>query len=228
MTNIVEIAGLEKRYDERTYALRGIDLRIAEGEWLTILGPSGSGKSTLLNMLGCLDRPTAGSLQVCGVETSGMKQRELAVFRRENVGLVFQQQHVIPYLTALENVMLAQYYHSVADKDAASAALEHVGLGHRLHHVPGKLSGGEQQRVCIARALINQPKLLLADEPTGNLDRANACNVYDMLSKLHREAGQTIVLVTHDESAAEYGDRTIRIEDGRVVESPHPACSVAS
>lgn len=222
--NIVEIEGLEKRYDEQTYALAGIDLTIAEGEWLTILGPSGSGKSTLLNMLGCLDRPTGGSMRVCGTETSSMNQRQLAVFRRDNVGLVFQQQHVIPYLTALENVMLAQYYHSMADKKEATAALERVGLGHRLHHVPGKLSGGEQQRVCIARALINQPKLLLADEPTGNLDRKNACKVYEMLSALHREAGQTIVLVTHDETAASYGDRTVQIVDGRLTEEPLLAC----
>ncbi|MCL5290986.1 MAG: ABC transporter ATP-binding protein [Actinobacteria bacterium] len=210
------ITDLKKIYNAQTAALQNINLEVSHGEWVSILGPSGSGKSTLLNIIACLDRPTSGEVRIYDTNLVALNPKELALFRRENIGLVFQQQHLIPYLTALENVMLAQYYHSMVDEDEAVAALKRVGLGHRLNHIPAHLSGGEQQRVCIARALINDPKILLADEPTGNLDRENSGNVYDIFKQLHAEGHHTIVLVTHDEEAAKLGDRTVKIVDGRL------------
>lgn len=216
MNSIIKLESATKSYDHQTIALNSIDLEIKQGEWVTILGPSGSGKSTLLNIIGCLDSPTTGKVFINDTDVTNFSQRELAQFRRETVGLIFQQSHLIPYLTAVENVMLAQYYHSVADENEASEALSKVGLGHRLDHIPAHLSGGEGQRVCIARALINDPKIILADEPTGNLDRKNTENICKIFKSLHKEGHHTFILVTHDTKIAKLGDRTLRMEDGRI------------
>ena len=205
---------LVKKYDT-TCALKDASFTIEKGEWANIMGPSGSGKTTLLNLIGCLDSPTSGSLLVNGIETTRLGQKERTRFRRENIGLVFQQFHMIPHLTALENVMIAQYFHSIEDEKEAKEALVHVGMGHRLHHVPSALSGGEQQRVCIARALINQPQIILADEPTGNLDKKNEEAVLDIFRELHSE-GRTIVIVTHNPEIGEIGDKIIQISHGEV------------
>jgi len=212
---IIETRDVAKIYDEATHALDGVTVHINEGEWTSIIGPSGSGKTTLLNILGCLDTPTRGDVVISGTPIHGMGQGDLTSFRRDHIGLIFQQYHLVPYLTALENVMMAQYFHSVVDEGDAIEALAAVGLGHRLDHLPMHLSGGEQQRVCIARALINEPHILLADEPTGNLDQENGRKVLELISKLHRE-GRTVVMVTHNPEIAAMGDRVIEIIDGRI------------
>jgi len=196
-------------------ALKDASFTIEKGEWVNIMGPSGSGKTTLLNLIGCLDTPTSGSLLVNGIETTALSQKERTRFRRENIGLVFQQFHMIPHLTALENVMIAQYFHSIEDEEEAKEALLRVGMEHRLDHLPSQLSGGEQQRVCIARALINQPGIILADEPTGNLDKKNEEAVLDIFRQLHSE-GRTIVIVTHNPEIGEIGDKIIQISHGEV------------
>lgn len=188
-----------------------------KGAWTSIMGPSGSGKTTLLNLIGCLDSPTKGIIRINGTEITKLNRNQLTKFRRENIGLIFQQYHLVPYLTALENVMMAQYYHSVVDESEAVDALKRVGMGHRLKHVPAHLSGGEQQRVCIARALINEPDILLADEPTGNLDQKNGDIVLKLIKELRRE-GHTIVLVTHNPSIGRLGDRLIKLIDGEISE----------
>lgn len=218
MTEIMVRAIELSRIYAEVKALNGVNLDVARGEWVSVMGPSGSGKTTLLNILGGLDQPTSGSLEINGTEVTGLSPKELAYFRRETVGLVFQQFYLVPYLTALENVMLAQYFHSMADEVEARAALEAVGLGGRLHHLPAQLSGGEQQRVCIARALINQPKIILADEPTGNLDAANEEIVLDIFRQLHAQ-GHTLIVVTHDIHVGEIADRLITLEHGRVLHS---------
>jgi putative ABC transport system ATP-binding protein len=214
MAPLIEIDDLSRRFG-RVAALDGVSLVVEEGEWLVVMGPSGSGKTTLLNVLAGLDRPTAGRLAVAGSELSALGPRELARFRRETVGLVFQEFHLIPYLTALENVMLAQYVHSLTDRGEAAEALARVGLEERLEHLPSQLSGGEKQRLCVARALINHPRLILADEPTGNLDEDNERQVLEILTGLHRR-GQTLVVVTHNPEVAALADRVIRLEHGRV------------
>jgi putative ABC transport system ATP-binding protein len=213
--DIIEVEGVRKLYDGGTRALDGVDLSIGEGSWTTIVGPSGSGKTTLLNIIGCLDSPSEGRVVIDGTEVGHLGQDALTRFRKDHIGLVFQQYHLVPYLTALENVMMAQYFHSIVDEEGAKAALGRVGLGRRLDHLPAQLSGGEQQRVCIARALINEPRILLADEPTGNLDQANGRNVLELIDALHRE-GHTIIMVTHNPEIAVMGDRTIEIIDGKV------------
>jgi putative ABC transport system ATP-binding protein len=180
------------------------------------MGPSGSGKTTLVNLIGCLDQPTAGTVRVAGTDTRQLSRRALTRFRAEHVGLVFQQFHLVPYLTALENVMLAQYFHSLADAAEARRALEAVGLDARADHLPSQLSGGEQQRVCIARALINDPAIVLADEPTGNLDEENEAAVLALLRHAHA-AGRTIVMVTHDPATAALAQRCVHLRHGRVV-----------
>ncbi|WP_347710794.1 ABC transporter ATP-binding protein [Geotalea sp. SG265] len=215
-TCIIETAGLTKRYGD-ICALAPLDLQVSEGEWLTVMGHSGSGKSTLLNLLGGLDRPTAGRLLVGGEDLLAFSEDHLARFRREAVGIIFQQHHLIPYLTALENVMMAQYFHSVPDQAEARQALERVGLGKRLANRPGELSGGEQQRVCIARAIINSPKLLLGDELTGNLDHKSTRLVMELLKELHEEEHFTLVLVTHNQEVAGWGGRTLFMDDGKLV-----------
>jgi len=213
---MVELKGVTKIYNGKVRALDKIDLTIDKGEWLAIIGPSGSGKSTALNIIGALDRPTEGTVKVAGLDLTGLKQDAVAKFRREKVGFIFQQFHLVPYLTAVENVMLAQYFHSLVDQREAQQALEKVSLEHRLDHLPSQLSAGEQQRVCIARALINEPELLLADEPTGNLDQDNGKLVLDIIANLHKEYGLTMALVTHDLSIAEKAQRIVTVIDGKV------------
>jgi len=196
-------------------ALDGVSLKVAPGEWLAIMGPSGSGKSTLVNLLGCLDQPTGGEVWIHGCNVSEMSPAELNRFRAEKIGFIFQQYHLIPYLNAVENVMLAQYFHSMTDKKEALAALERVGLGDRADHLPSQLSGGEQQRVCIARALINDPHIVLADEPTGNLDAQNEEIVLRQLRELHAQ-GRTIIMVTHDPMVARLADRLLELHHGKI------------
>jgi putative ABC transport system ATP-binding protein len=215
---VISLEGVSRDYAGHAGVVRALDsasFSIVAGEWVAITGPSGSGKSTLVNMLGCLDRPTGGTLKIDGVDVAAMSAKELDRFRADKIGFIFQQFHLIPYLTALENVMLAQYFHSMTDEAEARASLEKVGLGDRVSHLPSELSGGEQQRVCIARALINNPPILLADEPTGNLDQANQTIVADLLKKLHA-AGHTIVMVTHDPEMASLAQRKIALSHGRV------------
>lgn len=225
MKEIIKISGLSKAYGQ-VNALHHVDLSVREGEWVSIMGPSGSGKSTLLNIVCGLDSPTDGSVLIDGLELAGLSASELARYRREMVGLIFQQFHLVPYLNAMENVMLAQYFHSMADEESARIALERVGLGHRLDHLPAHLSGGEQQRVCIARALINEPRVLLADEPTGNLDEKNEEAVMELFQELHGQ-GMTLVVVTHDVSVCEAGDRIINLEHGRVLVKTAPKLQTA-
>jgi len=196
-------------------ALDGISLQVAAGEWLAVMGPSGSGKSTLVNLIGCLDQPTVGEVWLDGQNVAGIAAKELARVRAEKIGFIFQHFHMIPYLTAVENVMLAQYFHSMTDEDEALEALQRVGLKDRADHLPAQLSGGEQQRVCIARALINDPKIVLADEPTGNLDAANEEIVMRLLRELH-DQGRTIIMVTHDPVVARMADRRIELHHGRI------------
>jgi putative ABC transport system ATP-binding protein len=196
-------------------ALNDVSLDIAPGEWVAMMGPSGSGKSTLVNLIGCLDRPTSGEIWLDGENVSGFSAADLSRVRAEKVGFIFQQFHMIPYLTAVENVMLAQYFHSMTDEKEALEALDRVGLKERAQHLPSQLSGGEQQRVCIARALINDPKIVLADEPTGNLDAANEEIVLRLLRELHQQ-GRTIVMVTHDPVVARLADRRIELHHGKI------------
>jgi putative ABC transport system ATP-binding protein len=212
---VIKVDDITKQYDEKTRAIDDISLSIKRGSWTSITGPSGSGKTTFLNIIGCLDSPTKGNIFIDGTKITGLSQKELTRFRREHIGLIFQQYHLIPYLTALENVMISQYYHSMVDEDEAIEVLKKVSLGHRLDHIPAHLSGGEQQRVCIARALINEPQILLADEPTGNLDQQNGSAVLDLINNLNKE-GHTIILVTHNSDIAKLGDRSINLIDGKI------------
>jgi putative ABC transport system ATP-binding protein len=214
MTALVQIEDLRKEFGS-VCALDGVSLSIEEGEWIAIMGPSGSGKTTLINILGGLDTPTSGRALVDGTDVARLDERGLTRFRAEKIGFVFQQFHLVPYLTALENVMLAQYFHSTTDETEARAALTRVGLTDRIEHLPAQLSGGEQQRVAVARALINHPKLILADEPTGNLDEANQATVIRLLRELHSE-GHTILMVTHDASIGQLADRRIDLAHGRL------------
>jgi len=214
--HIIETRGLTRSYGD-ICALKPLDLLVPEGEWLSVMGHSGSGKSTLMNMVGGLDRPSGGSLRVGNEDLLALTEDGLARFRREYVGIIFQQHHLVPYLSAVENVMMAQYFHSVPDEEEAKSALERVGLGHRLKNRPGELSGGEQQRVCIARAIINSPKLLLGDEPTGNLDHKSTMMVLELLKELRAEERFTVVMVTHNQEVAAWGDRTIYLDDGVLV-----------
>jgi len=176
----------------------------------------GSGKSTMMNIIGCMDKPSVGEVILDGQDITKESQNSLTKIRREKIGLIFQQFHLIPYLTALENVMVAQYYHSIPDEQEALQALERVGLKDRAKHLPSQLSGGEQQRVCIARALINSPEIILADEPTGNLDEVNEKIVIDILTQLHEE-GSTIIVVTHDLEVGDVAERKIILEYGKIV-----------
>ncbi|MDR0388058.1 MAG: ABC transporter ATP-binding protein [Treponema sp.] len=212
--NLLELKDISKVYGNLK-ALQNINLTVKQGEWLAIMGPSGSGKTTMMNIIGCMDKPSAGQVILDGVNISRESARNLTAIRRDKIGLIFQQFHLVNYLTALENVMVAQYYHSMPDEKEALEALERVGLAARAGHLPSQLSGGEQQRVCIARALINYPMLILADEPTGNLDEANENIVIDIFKKLHAE-GSTIIVVTHDPEVAEDAERTVALEHGRI------------
>jgi putative ABC transport system ATP-binding protein len=216
MPALVQIENLRKEFGN-VRALDGISFSIEEGEWIAIMGPSGSGKTTLINILGGLDTPTSGKAMVDGIDVARLDEKGLTRFRAEKIGFVFQQFHLVPYLTALENVMLAQYFHSTTDETEARAALARVGLADRVEHLPAQLSGGEQQRVAVARALINHPKLILADEPTGNLDESNQQTVIRLLRELHDE-GHTILMVTHDASIGQLADRRIDLAHGRLAQ----------
>ena len=225
MENVVSLSDVVKTYvmgDNEVHALRGISFDIGQGEFVSIMGPSGSGKSTCMNMIGCLDRPTSGTVKINGRETALMNEKELAVLRNKTVGFVFQQYHLIPAMNILENVMLPLKYQKVdrvARLERASAALEAVGLGERIHHRPHELSGGQKQRVAIARAMVTQPKILLADEPTGALDTETGKQVMEMFRKINSENGTTIIIVTHDPRIGDSTERCIRILDGQIVEA---------
>jgi putative ABC transport system ATP-binding protein len=217
-TPVIELDALARTYPgpPPVPALRPADLLIKSGDYVAVTGPSGSGKSTLLHLLGLLDTPTAGRYLLDGVDTSTLGDKDRSALRGRRIGVVFQAFHLLPYRTALENVLLAQLYNNTprtARLDAATQALDAVGLGHRLDALPTTLSGGESQRVAVARALVNQPSLLLCDEPTGNLDSANAAALMDLLDQLNA-SGYTIVVITHDLAVAAHARRTISISDG--------------
>jgi putative ABC transport system ATP-binding protein len=201
-------------------ALRGINLDVAANEYVAVVGPSGSGKSTLMNILGCLDQPSSGEYVLSGEAVAGLDRNRLAEIRNKHVGFVFQNFNLLPYATALENVELPLLFAGVSDKDRrarAGAMLERVGLADRLDHKPTELSGGQMQRVAIARALVNRPALVLADEPTGNLDSASGKAIVELFDELHA-AGQTIVIITHDQGVAKLASRVVQIRDGQIVE----------
>ncbi|MDO4772642.1 MAG: ABC transporter ATP-binding protein [Bacillota bacterium] len=213
---LLELKGVSKIY-ESVDALSDINLTVRKGDWLSIMGSSGSGKTTLINIIGCMDRPSVGEVILLGEDIAKKKEKELTEIRRERIGLIFQQFHLVNYLTALENIMVAQYYHSMPDKNEALEALDKVGLKDRANHYPNQLSGGEKQRVCIARALINHPEIILADEPTGNLDEQNEKMVIEILKRLHAE-GSTIIVVTHDPSVGDVAERKIVLNYGKIIE----------
>ncbi|WP_338946839.1 ABC transporter ATP-binding protein [Fusobacterium canifelinum] len=213
---LLEVKNVSKIYGD-LHALKEVNFQVRKGEWVAIMGSSGSGKSTIMNIIGCMDKPSIGEVILDGQDITKESQNSLTKIRREKIGLIFQQFHLIPYLTALENVMVAQYYHSIPDEEEALQALERVGLKDRAKHLPSQLSGGEQQRVCIARALINSPEIILADEPTGNLDEVNEKIVIDILTQLHKE-GSTIIVVTHDLEVGDVAERKIILEYGKIVD----------
>ncbi len=226
-TATIEIRGVTKAYrlgDIRVDALKGVDLSIGAGEFVAVMGPSGSGKSTFMNILGCLDRPTAGSYRLDGEEIGTLSRDGRAVIRRNKIGFVFQGFNLLPRLSAQENVELPMIYDNTpgtARHEKARAALASVGLADREHHLPSQLSGGQQQRVAIARAIVNTPSLLLADEPTGNLDSATSDEIMEIFQRLNDELGITLVLVTHEPDIALFARRVIRFRDGLLVED-HP------
>ena len=212
--SLLELKNVSKIYGELK-ALDNVNIHVDQGEWVAIMGPSGSGKSTMMNIIGCMDKPTKGEVLLDGVDISKESSKSLTTIRRDKIGLIFQQFHLVNYLTAVENVMLAQYYHSIPDEKEALEALERVGLAGRAKHLPSQLSGGEQQRVCVARALINYPEIILADEPTGNLDEANEEIVVDLFHKLHDD-GTTLIVVTHDPEVAEVAQRRLVLRNGKI------------
>lgn len=212
--SLLELRNVSKIYGD-LHALDKVSLQVEKGEWVAIMGPSGSGKSTMMNIIGCMDKPSEGEVLLDGIDIAKETAKNLTNIRRDKIGLIFQQFHLVSYLTALENVMMAQYYHSIPDEKEAMEALERVGLADRARHLPSQLSGGEQQRVCVARALINYPEIILADEPTGNLDEANEEIVVDLFRRLH-EDGTTLIVVTHDPEVAEVAQRTLVLRNGRL------------
>ena len=220
---VVRLDNVVKTYsmgESEVHALRGISFAIEQGEFLSIMGPSGSGKSTCMNMIGCLDRPTSGIVEINGKETAKMTEKELALLRNQTVGFVFQQYHLIGSMNVLENVMLPLKYQKVEKSERverAKQALEAVGLGERIKHRPHELSGGQKQRVAIARAMITKPKILLADEPTGALDSTTGKQVMEMFSKINQEQGTTVIIVTHDPGIGASTERCIKILDGQLV-----------
>ena len=218
---IIEARGLRKEYQmgsETIYALRGVDLKIKRNEYVAVMGPSGSGKSTLMNLIGCLDTPTAGEYILNSQAVQGLEDDELARIRNREIGFVFQTFNLLPRASALHNVELPLIYAGVPARERterASAALERTGLGDRMAHKPNELSGGQRQRVAIARALVNEPSILLADEPTGNLDSVTSADIMTVFESLH-QAGQTIIMVTHELDISEHAHRTITLRDGMI------------
>jgi len=221
---MITLKGINKIYrtDEiETVALENVNLEVEKGEFLSIMGPSGCGKSTLLNIIGLLDLPTSGSIEIEGIQTDGMKDKALAAFRNQKLGFVFQSFHLINSLNVLDNVEMPLLYRNVSAKERrqkAEEVLEKVGLTHRMRHFPTQLSGGQCQRVAIARAIIGNPDIILADEPTGNLDSKMGAEVMELLHKLNKEDGRTIVMVTHNEDQAKLTSRTVRFFDGRQIQ----------
>ncbi len=221
---IVELRDLRREYEmggETIHALAGMDLVIHRGEFMSIMGRSGSGKSTLLNMIGCLDRPTSGQVIIDGVDITQVPRRQLPRIRREKVGFVFQQHNLVPILTAEENVSLPLRYANVGNRyrrERAREALAAVELEDRMGHKPTELSGGQQQRVAIARALVSNPAIVLADEPTGELDTQTAAGIIEVMQKMNQEHGQTFIIVTHDPGVSERTNRVIQMSDGKVIE----------
>ncbi|MFH1113204.1 MAG: ABC transporter ATP-binding protein [Pseudomonadota bacterium] len=230
---LIELGGVCKVYgvgQAAMHALRGVDLRINEGEFVAVMGPSGSGKSTCMNILGCLDTPTGGIYRFKGVEVGRLTRNQRALLRRYNLGFVFQGFNLLNRTTALENVELPLVYRGAPEserREKAYAALENVGLKGRESHTPGELSGGQQQRVAIARALVTRPAVLLADEPTGNLDTARSREIMELLTFLNDDQGITIIMVTHEENMADYAKRIVRFIDG-LVDSDRPSERPAS
>lgn len=221
---LITLKNINKVYrtDEiETQALENVNIQVRKGEFVSIMGPSGCGKSTLLNIIGLLDAPTGGEIEINGFDVLGMKDKELSAFRNRNLGFVFQSFHLIGSLNVLDNVEVPLLYRNIPAKERTRLAkeiLEKVGLSHRMHHFPSQLSGGQCQRVAIARAVVGNPEILLADEPTGNLDSKMGAEVMELLHKLNKEEGRTIVMVTHNEAQAKQTDRIIRFFDGRQVE----------
>ena len=219
---MIELRGVTKRYGTEpaeVHALRGVDMVVRSGEFIAVMGPSGSGKSTIMNILGCLDTPTSGEYRLFGTEVSGLDRDQRALLRRHFLGFIFQGFNLLPRTTALENVELPLIYQGIgADErhDRAMAALDKVGLADRAGHQPSELSGGQQQRVAIARAMVTRPGLILADEPTGNLDSARSREIMAVMRDLNRSAGISILMVTHEQDMAEYADRVITFVDGRI------------
>ena len=220
---MIQTENLMKVYqmgDSEVRALNGASFTIDKGEMVAIMGPSGSGKSTLMSIIGCLDAPTSGKYMLDGVSVENMDEAKLAETRGRKIGFVFQQFNLLARTSALENVMLPLTYAGVSGKernDRAMKALDRVGLSQRTHHAPNELSGGQQQRVAIARALVNEPAILLADEPTGALDSKTSVEIMDLFQSLHKDSGQTVILVTHDSYVARHTDRIIKISDGKIV-----------
>lgn len=217
---MIELKGIEKTYirgSENVHALRDINLNISSGEFISIVGPSGSGKTTMLHILGCLDKPTKGIMKMDGIEVENMSEPKLVQIRRQKIGFVFQQFYLIPGLSVFENVALPLLFGRMKkERQAIESLLDLVGLSHRMYHNPNQLSGGEMQRVAIARAMINNPEVILADEPTGNLDTENSEKIFELLKSLHL-TGLTIVIVTHNPDLSMRAERVIRLKDGRVL-----------
>ena len=221
---MIKLTGINKIYrtnEIETVALENVNLEVNKGEFLSIMGPSGCGKSTLLNIMGLLDARTSGTIEIAGTKVDGMKDKELAAFRNQKLGFVFQSFHLINSLNVIDNVELPLLYRKMAAKERtrlAKEVLDRVGLSHRMRHMPTQLSGGQCQRVAIARAIVGNPEIILADEPTGNLDSKMGAEVMELLHKLNKEDGRTIVMVTHNEEQAKQTSRTIRFFDGRQVQ----------
>lgn len=219
---MIELINVHKIYKTQFYevhALNGVTMRIEEGDFIAIMGPSGSGKSTLLHLIGCLDRPTIGKVLINGVETSKLSDNDLTKLRRDTIGFIFQQYNLVPTLTALENVELPMIFKGLPKDERRMKALEllrQIGIEDVADRKPREISGGQQQRVAIARAMANDPKILLCDEPTGNLDSKTGKQVIEIIKKMNKNRGVTVVLVTHDMSIADYADRIVRIRDGKV------------